>query len=170
MGLLRRLLLESSLWYCLTQMDDQNLPVSPPSPQTNELPQPPLPVARHPLHVVFFNDRGLRSGWRIAVYLLQILILGLIFNFLLGSVFHLPRNATPPMWQLMLQEGLSFLIVFLPALVMARLESRPAGDFGLPARSMFGVYFWHGAALGIVEVSVLIGCIAVFHGYSFGTL
>jgi len=119
---------------------------------------------------VFFNDRSLRSGWRITTYLLQIFVLGMAFNFLLGRVLHLPKTAMPPMWQLFLQEGLSFLIVFLPALVMARLELRPSGDYGLPARSMFRGQFWHGAALGMVEISVLVGGIAAFRGYSFGPL
>jgi uncharacterized protein len=151
-------------------MDDPNPPASHPSLEPSDPPQPPMQVPRHPLNVVFFNDQGLRSGWRIVVYLFQILILSVVFSFLLGRVFHLPKDATPPMWQLMLQEGLSFLIVFLPALVMARLESRPAGAYGLPARSMFAAQFWHGAALGIIEISVLVGSIALFRGYSFGSL
>jgi len=129
-----------------------------------------MQVPRHPLNVAFFNDQGLRAGWRIVIYLFQILLLSVVLNFLLGRVFHLPKNATPPMWQMMLLEGLSLLIVFLPALVMARIEARPAGAYGLPTQSMFGVHFWHGAALGIVEISVLIGCIALFRGYSFGSL
>src|SRR5262245_28031590 len=129
-----------------------------------------MQVPRHPLNVAFFNDQGLRAGCRIVIYLFQILLLSVVLNFLLGRVFHLPKNATPPMWQMMLLEGLSLLIVFLPALVMARIEARPAGAYGLPTQSMFGVHFWHGAALGIVEISVLIGCIALFRGYSFGSL
>jgi membrane protease YdiL (CAAX protease family) len=74
------------------------------------------------------------------------------------------------MWQMMMLEGLSFLLVFLPALVMARIEARPAGAYGLPTQSMFGAYFWHGAVLGIVEICALMGCIAMFRGYSFGPL
>src|SRR5215813_7909926 len=150
-------------------MDDQNLEAPEPSSPAN-LPSYPLAARRHPVVRVFCNDRGLRSGWRIIVYLLQIFVLSIAFNFLLGRVLHLPKNATPPMGQLFLQEGLSFLIVFLPALVMARLESRSLGDYGLPARSMFRGQFWHGAALGIVEISVLVGGIAAFRGYSFGPL
>src|SRR5499433_590264 len=157
------------LWYCLCQMDDPNIEAPEPPSQAN-LPSYPLAGGRRPVRRVFFNDRGLRSGWRITAYLLQILVLGMAFNFLLGRVLHLPKTATPPMWQLFLQEGLSFLIVFLPALVMARLESRPSGDYGLPARMMFRGQFWHGAALGMVEISVLVGGIAAFRGYSFGPL
>jgi uncharacterized protein len=148
-------------------MDDHNLPSSAPGP---DLPSPPVVAPRHPIHQVFFNDRGLRSGWRIITYLFQILLLSIAFNFLLGRVLHLPKSATPAMWQLFLQEGLSLAIVFLPALVMARLESRSPGVYGLPARCMFRAGFWHGAALGLVEISVLIGCIAAFRGYSFGPL
>jgi membrane protease YdiL (CAAX protease family) len=151
-------------------MDDHNLPASQQSPQCNAPSPLPLQVPHNPIHIVFFNDRGLRSGWRIVIYLFQILLLSVAFNFLLGRVLHLRQNATPPMWQLFLQEGLSFVIVFLPALVMARLESRPAGEYGLPPRSMFGRHFWHGTALGTAEISVLIGSIAVFRGYSFGCL
>lgn len=158
------------LWYCLTQMDDHNLPTSERSSESSAPSPLPPEVPRHPINIVFFSRRGLRSGWRIVIYLFQITLLSVAFNFLLGRVLHLPKNATPAMWQLLLQEGLSFLIVFLPALVMASVESRPAGDYGLPARTMFGGQFWHGAALGIVEISVLIGCIAAFRGYSFGSL
>lgn len=148
-------------------MDDRN----PPAPPSVPAPSPIVPqVPRHPLNVVFFGERGLRSGWRIFVYLFLVLLLGAAFNFLLGRVLHLPKTGTPAMWQLMLQEGISCLIVFLPAAVMARLESRHAGDYGLPARSMLGAKFWHGAALGIAEISLLIGAIAIFRGYSFGPL
>ncbi|HET8965413.1 MAG TPA: type II CAAX endopeptidase family protein [Candidatus Acidoferrum sp.] len=148
-------------------MDDQS-PVLPPS--TPPSPQLPLQVSRHPLNIVFFNDRGLRSGWRIVIYLFQILLLSVALSFILGRVLHVPKTASPAMWQLFLQEGLSFLIVFLPALVMSRIESRPAGDYGLPVRTMFGLNFWHGCLLGIAEISVLVACIAAFGGYRFGAL
>ena len=148
-------------------MDDQNPLLPPTAPAPSPL---PMQVPRHRLNIAFFNDRGLRSGWRIVIYFFQILLLSIAFNFVLDRVFHLPKTVTPAMWQLLLQEGLSLVIVFLPALMMSRIESRPAGDYGLPSRSMFGVNFWHGCLLGIVEISVLVVCIAAFGGYSFGTL
>ena len=150
-------------------MDDQNLQ-SPPPPQSAGPSPSPVQGPRRPLNDAFFNARGLRSGWRIVIYLFQVLVLIYIANLVLGRIFHVPQNSTPSLWQLLLQEGFSLLIVFVPALVMARLESRPAGDYGLPPRFMFGAQFWHGAALGIVEISALIGSIAIFRGYSFGSL
>jgi len=149
-------------------MDDQSCPESNDDARQNQ--PSPIHASRHSLNTLFFNKKGIRSGWRIAIYIFQILFLSAAINFVLGSVMRVPKNVTPSMRQMMLQEGLSFLIVFLPALVMARLESRPADDYGLPVRSLFGTQFWHGAALGIAEISALIGCIATLRGYSFGSL
>jgi membrane protease YdiL (CAAX protease family) len=53
---------------------------------------------------------------------------------------------------------------------MARLERRSVGEYGLPLQSLFGRRFWQGCALGVVEIVVLMGCIAIFGGYSAGSL
>jgi membrane protease YdiL (CAAX protease family) len=150
-------------------MDDPNLPDSRGTTQQHEPPEPTGP-GQHPLSNIFFRDTDLRAGWRIAAYVFQVLLLNFVASLFLGQAMHLPKNATPTVWQMMLAEGLSFLSVWLPALGMARFESRSAGDYGLPVRSLFGGQFWHGAALGIVQISVLIGSIALFRGYSFGSL
>jgi hydrogenase/urease accessory protein HupE len=42
--------------------------------------------------------------------------------------------------------------------------------YGPPSKSAFKGLFWLGWLGGIVEVSVVVGLIAVFHGYSFGRL
>jgi len=146
-------------------MDDQNTS----APQPNDALPPAVLVPRQP-YTVFMNQRGLRSGWRIVAYFLQILVLSLAVNFLLGSVLHLPKTAQPAMWQMFLQEGLSFVLVLLPAFVMSRLERRAVGEYGLPLKEMLGKRFWHGCLLGLVEISVLIACIATFGGYKFGAL
>ena len=148
-------------------MDEQGTPTS---SQPRETAPRPILVPRHPLNLLFMNERGLRSGWRIAIYFFQILVLSLVINFLLGRVLHLPKTAQPPMWQVTLQEGLSFLLVFIPAVVMSRVESRATGDYGLPLNGLLGARFWHGCALGLVEISVLLACIAAFGGYKFGSL
>ena len=53
---------------------------------------------------------------------------------------------------------------------MARLESRSVNAYGLPLRQAFGRSFWLGMLLGLGEVSLLVGLIGVFGGYSFGEL
>lgn len=147
-------------------MDEQN---TRPHPESIE-PTPPVYGLRAPLNLVFMNERGLRSGWRIVVYLFQILVLGTAINFLLGRVFHLPKTSHPAMWQMLLQEGSSLALVLVPAIIMSRVESRAFGEYGLPLKGFVGAHFWHGCMLGIVEIAALVGCIAAFGGYKFGAL
>ena len=69
-----------------------------------------------------------------------------------------------------LGELLSFAAAYGAALAMARLERLPAGVYGLPLSHAFGKSFWQGAFFGLCEVSLLVGLIAAFGGYSFGGL
>jgi membrane protease YdiL (CAAX protease family) len=104
------------------------------------------------------------------MYVVLIIIFAAVINLTLDKVFHLPKSATQSPTRMFLMEFLSFAIVFLPACLMAWFEHRPVGSYGLPLHSLFGKRFWQGCALGIVEIAVLIGCIGVFGGYSFGSL
>jgi uncharacterized protein len=135
--------------------------------------EPPLPIRapRSPLNTVFHNDSGgLRAGWRLVMYIVMILIFSEAINLVLAKLIHLQKTSTPAPWQFSLQETLSFAIVFLPACLMAWFEHRPVGEYGLPLHSLFGVRFWQGMGLGIAEITILMACIAAFHGYSFGSL
>src|SRR5438477_6614626 len=99
------------------------------SPSPNE---PPLPIrVPHSLSTVFHNDTGgLRAGWRLAMYIVMILIFSEAINLVLAKLIHLQKTSTPAPWQFSLQEMLSFAIVFLPACLMAWFEHRPVGEYG----------------------------------------
>jgi uncharacterized protein len=146
-------------------MANEDAPLSP-----DNKPSFPSQLTRSPLNTVFYNDRGLRAGWRILIYIVLILVLAFTMNLVLDKIFHLPKTSTPGPWQIFIQEFLFFVLVFLPACFMAWLEHRSAGDYGLPLHSLFGTRFWQGCALGVIEIVVLMGCIAAFGGYSFGSL
>jgi len=141
-----------------------------PQPASEKQTSFPVQVPRSPLNTIFHNDQGLRAGWRIVMYIAMVLIFSTAMNFALDKIFHLPKTNSPAPWQIFLQEFLLFVIVFLPACFMAWLERRSVGDYGLPSHSLFATRFWQGCALGVVEVVMLMGCIAVFGGYSFGSL
>lgn len=128
------------------------------------------PDPHSPLRVIFLNDRGLRAGWRLAIYILIVLIFGILVNLALDKMFHLSKIATSRTSRIFLLEVLQFVLVFLPACVMARVERRSVDDYGLPLDSAFGWRFWQGCALGVVEICALMACIASFGGYSFGAL
>jgi len=122
----------------------------------------PIPPKRNP---VFFNDRGLRSGWRLAIYTSPFIALWLISR---GRNTSAPA-ALPPLVTLV-GEIVSFAVVFGLALIMSRIERRPPGQYGLPISEAFGRKFWLGMLIGLLEISILMGLISVFGGYSFGNL
>ena len=117
---------------------------------------------------IFRNERGLRAGWRVLAYLAQVVALGALINLLLSLLVHTPKGHSPGPSVMFLLEAASLATILLPALVMARLERRPFGAYGLPSRGLFALRFWQGCALGAVEIAVLMGAIAAFGGYSFG--
>ena len=143
----------------------------PPDSNSEELAGPlpsvlPAPPRRNP---VLFNDQGLRSGWRLLIY---VLLVGITF-FLIGFVARklgAPARGVPPPSAVLVQELLGFSVVFGCALIMSRFERRSPGDYGLPLSDAFGKKFWLGILFGLVEISVLIGLISAFGGYSFGSI
>src|SRR5262245_39431292 len=134
------------------------------------LPPKLSPTPPHSLSAVLFNERGLRSGWRIAIYLFTIVAFGYVIDVILASVLHLPKTGHPSPKRLLLLQALSVGMLFLAAWCMSVFERRPVGDYGLPVRSLMGARFWHGCLAGVVHISVLVGLVWLFRGYSFGSL
>ncbi|MGA2300308.1 MAG: type II CAAX endopeptidase family protein [Candidatus Acidiferrum sp.] len=130
-----------------------------------------IPVLSEPpkrRNVVFFGEGGLRSGWRLAIYLLIVGALAAAITLLVVRIFGQPRGV-PTVSAMILQELVGFAVVFGAAVVMSRMERHSLGDYGLPAQQLFGGKFWLGSLFGLAEISVLIGLIAAFGGYSFGS-
>jgi membrane protease YdiL (CAAX protease family) len=115
------------------------------------------------------NDGGLRAGWRLLVYALFVAGLGFGGGILLLQVVP-PLRSLSFSGYLFADEAFCFLAVFGAALIMARLERRPAGFYGLPLQGAFGKLFWQGCLFGLIEISVLIGLVFAFGGYSFGSM
>src|SRR5262249_1274443 len=61
-------------------------------------------------------------------------------------------------------------VAFGAAWMMATIEGRPIGTYGLPMQGAFGKLFWLGCLVGFCEVSALMALIASFGGYSFGQI
>ena len=111
----------------------------------------------------------MRAGWSLLLYT----AIGLMIWYPLAMVVVLIggfREGAYSPQSVALGELVSFGAVYGAALVMARLERVPAGVYGLPLGQAFGKSFWLGIFLGLCEVSLLVGLIAVFGGYSFESL
>ena len=119
--------------------------------------------------VLFLNKAGLRAGWRLLIYAALFFVLLTASIYILGLLLRPAWGVDSSSYQFY-GELASFLSAFLAAWVMSRLESRPMAVFGLPARGAFGKLFWFGCLFGLCEIFVLIGVIAAFGGYSFGSL
>src|SRR5208282_4433063 len=53
----------------------------------------------------------------------------------------------------------------IPALLMARIERRKFGQYGLPARTAFGKDFWIGTVVGFLAISAALLFIFALHGF-----
>jgi membrane protease YdiL (CAAX protease family) len=121
------------------------------------------------LHKVFLNERGLRSGWRLLIFAAFVALIGFGGGIVLRQ-FVRPTRGVFSLGFSFTYEVFSFAIIFSAALIMSRIERRSPGAYGLPLRGAFGKLFWQGCLIGLMEVSVLVGLIAAFGGYSFGGL
>ena len=94
---------------------------------------------------------------------------GRLKNIILEFTFRGPILQIEPR-VVFLEDFAGFVVVYLAALLLARMERRPVGTYGLPMASPALRRFLQGCALGFVEVCSLMGLIALFGGYSFGAL
>ncbi len=148
-------------------MDFQAAPEQPRGENAEPVPSASFPPAHSP-NPIFYNEQGIRAGWRILIYLsLGLLLYGLE----LIPVSFLYRGQKPfSVSAIILGEAMTFAAAFGAALIMSRLEDRPSGVYGLPLRSAFGKRFWQGMLIGFCEISLIVGVMAIFHAYSFGSL
>ena len=144
-------------------MDIEPLPDSVTAP-----PLTPRPPRGFPAKI-FLLDGGLRAGWRLLIYAAFVAALFFGSGLVLRQFVRPSRGVFSPGY-LLIQEASSFVVIFAAALIMAQIERRSAGVYGLPLRGAFGRLFWQGCVIGLIEVAALVGLIAAFGGYSFGGL
>ena len=139
------------------------------SPESSQIPSFPAQPPEGSPNRIFIGPDGLRAGWSLLIYA----VFGLFIWYPLGLFVFLiagSRHSSYSPQSVALGELVSFAAVYVAALAMARLERRPADVYGLPLLQAFGKSFWLGIFLGLCEVSLLVGLISAFGGYSFGSL
>jgi membrane protease YdiL (CAAX protease family) len=132
--------------------------------------QPPLDRTESFLVGLFVGPNGLRSGWRLLIYLILIALSSAVITAIVIKIYGPPPRGVPGFGASMLQEVLGFAVAFGAAGAMSLIEHRKIGEYGLPASEAFGKKFWLGFLFGLVEIGALIGLIGAFGGYSFGAL
>ncbi|MGA9307749.1 MAG: hypothetical protein WBW31_20280, partial [Candidatus Sulfotelmatobacter sp.] len=115
---------------------------------------------------VFFDGDGLRPGWGVAFYLAMFYLLEYVVVRWAGSL----ELGADGLWPMMLEEFGVFVAAVVPALVLARIEDRPWGAYGLPRRSAFGKLFWVGGAWGFASITLLLGTMYGLRVFEVGHL
>jgi len=141
------------------------------SPVPAPAPQPAPSILRK----AFLGPNGVRAGWRVTIFLAIITALVLIIGLVAGLVTSLRGggrqarasfgvSGLTPLGLTFSEGGLLFLTA-IPALIMARIERRKWGQYGLPVRSAFGKDFWIGTLIGFTAITGCLLGISLFHGF-----
>ncbi|MBZ5522786.1 MAG: CPBP family intramembrane metalloprotease [Acidobacteriia bacterium] len=124
------------------------------------------------MHTIFLNPRGLRAGWRLAIFVLLFAATLLLLSGLLFPVLRKAGNITPGSSPgiMLLLEVVSFLAVAISSWIMSRIEHRNMGEYGLPLRNssalsrfISGYILW-----GFLPLSLLLLAMRGLHVFYFG--
>jgi hypothetical protein len=116
------------------------------------------------LPVAFFDNDGLRVGWRLAIYAAGYYVLRDILLLVLGSF----TEGMLRLWIFFWGECLLFLAAVIPAVALSKLEGRRFGDYGLPRAGAFGRNFWVGAVWGFAGITCLLLLMKAAGAFGFG--
>ena len=139
------------------------------APSSNSAPlAPDFSAAVQPSYArtVFFGPDGLRAGWGIAFYIAIFYPLQFVATRWANSV-NLGANG---LWSMLLEELGVLLAAIIPSLILAKVERRSWGVYGLPARGAFGKLFWLGTVWGFASITVLLLAMDGFHLFDLGHL
>jgi membrane protease YdiL (CAAX protease family) len=118
------------------------------------------------VRTVFLGPDGLRAGWGVAFYVAMFYPLQFVATRWAGSL----ELGASGLWQMMLEEFGVLMAAVLPALVLARVERRRWGVYGLPGQKAFGKLFWAGAGWGFAGISLLLGAMYGMRLFDMGHL
>jgi membrane protease YdiL (CAAX protease family) len=130
---------------------------------------PPGPVTG--ARSIFWNEKEMRAGWRILIYILLFVVITMAQGFL-ATLLHLPRPARAGLTagSILVQDGIGIVAALVAAAIMSMIEDRPFGGYGLPPLEAFRARFWQGIVWGIAMIAAIVFLIRAFGGFSFGDL
>jgi membrane protease YdiL (CAAX protease family) len=118
------------------------------------------------VRTVFLGPDGLRAGWGFAFYVAMFYPLQFVVIRWIGSL----ELGAGGLWSMMLEEFGLVVAAMLPAVVLARIERRKWGAYGLPGRLAFGKLFWVGAGWGFASITLLMATMYGLRVFDLGHL
>ncbi len=136
------------------------------------------PPTTAPANTIFRGPNGMRAGWRVLIFLA--IVAGLVagVNLVIWLVSHFwlhrpPRIRTASSLSpglAVLSDGAILVFTSIAALIMARIEHRKWGEYGLPVRLAFRKDFWTGTLTGFLAISASLLAIFALHGFHLAGL
>lgn len=132
------------------------------------------PEVRTP-NTIFRGPNGIRAGWRVLLFLLIIAAEIVAVGVPIAVIVLLTRGSGQPRSSihfsgltplgLSISEAVLFIFPAIAALIMARIEHRRFGEYGLPVASAFKRNFWIGTLAGFAAISGCLLGIFLFRGF-----
>ena len=123
------------------------------------------------LEKIFKGPSGIRSGWRLLVFLVLAAIPFITVQVLMAVLGFRPDVSHGLHVSLMIvSESILFLCPLFAAWTMGFLEHKSLRDYGLPARGAFGRDFRIGAVIGFAALTLLLVGVHLGSGFYFGNL
>ena len=132
---------------------------------SSELPLQISPPEQLPVQPPLSGPSGV--GWGFLLYLLMFFIVAALSFTVLR--FLLPAKMAQ-IWKSVVGEVAYIVSAFVPGFIMARVERRAFGAYGLPKKNAFGRLFWMGMLWGIVALTVLMLAMRIVGVFHFGGL
>ena len=120
------------------------------------------------LRRIFVGPNGIRAGWRLLIY-------SIFAAVILGVLFHLALHTSPlrvpafRLGELLPRELIAAFATLAAAAIMARIEHRPFGSYGLPWKRALGARFCEGAVWGFTAMTVILLILRATNSFSFGS-
>jgi uncharacterized protein len=138
--------------------EQQIVGIAPPPLNFSALAQPSY------ARTLFLGPQGLRPGWGFAFYVVMFYTLQRFAGNCV-DLFHVHG-----LWAMMLGEFAVLVAAVIPSLILARVEHRAWGVYGLPGPQAFGKFFWIGALWGFAGITLLLASLHGLHAFDFGYL
>jgi membrane protease YdiL (CAAX protease family) len=116
------------------------------------------------LKKVFTGPWGLRAGWRLLIFNVALIFVGVLMKLML-----VPVVGKEPEWtaaNFILIEIVSLAASAACVYLMAKIERRRFGDYGFTRRGAFGRFFWEGGLWGVATIGAVVAVMALAGGYS----
>lgn len=148
-----------------------NSTITPPGIPSSGDARPPFPPhSKSAMNEILFGPNGLRAGWRLLIFaaIIAAFLTTLHYDGKLLSHGQPPQRGFP-MTGIIVGEAIVFLLFLIATWIMAKIEGRTIGDYGLPGRKAFQKEFWQGAIIGFVAMTILLGTLRALGVFYFGT-